>query len=154
MLQKKENLNALKTVLKLNILTENYLNLSDAFRAAFNEYNQQIMGEEPDDSSAEEVAGALVTDALGDDIDRLYVEKFFSKEAKEDLEKLVKQFIEVYKERIEKLDWMSETTKKKAIEKLDGMKFIIGYPDQWSDRLEQLTITDDYFCLLYTSRCV
>ena len=104
LLQKKENLNALKTVLKLNILTENYLNLSDAFRAAFNEYNQQIMGEEPDDSSAEEVAGALVTDALGDDIDRLYVEKFFSKEVKEDLEKLVKQFIEVYKERIEKLD--------------------------------------------------
>ncbi|MFR9297959.1 M13 family metallopeptidase [Emergencia timonensis] len=145
LLQKKENLNALKTVLKLNILTENYLNLSDAFRAAFNEYNQQIMGEEPDDSSAEEVAGALVTDALGDDIDRLYVEKFFSKEVKEDLEKLVKQFIEVYKERIEKLDWMSETTKKKAVEKLDGMKFIIGYPDRWSNRLEQLTITDDYF---------
>ena len=66
-------------MLKLNILTENYLNLSDAFRAAFNEYNQQIMGEEPDDSSAEEVAGALVTDALGDDIDRLYVEKVLFK---------------------------------------------------------------------------
>lgn len=145
LLQKKENQDAFKTALKLNIITENYRNLSDDFRIAFQQYNQQIMGEEPDDSSAEEVASALVSDAMGDYIDRLYVEKYFSKEAKADLEKLVRQFIEVYKERIQKLSWMSETTKGKAIEKLDGMKFIIGYPEQWSNSLDKLNITDNYF---------
>lgn len=145
LMQKKENLSAVKTLLKLSMITGNYQNLSDDFRMAFQQYNKETMGETPGNSSDQEIASAMVTDALGEYIDRLYVEKHFPKEAKQDIEKLVRQFIQVYKERIQKLDWMSETTKKKAVEKLENMKFLIGYPDQWTDHLADLDITEDYF---------
>lgn len=138
-------LEGIKTALKVNLLTEHYLNLSDDFRQAFNKYNEATMGQAEDTSTPEEVASALVQNSLGDYIDRLYVEKHFSPEAKQDVEEMVKGFIEVYKERIQKLDWMGEETKKKAIEKLDGMNFLIGYPDEWEDRLGDLKLTDSFF---------
>ncbi|MDR0268008.1 M13 family metallopeptidase, partial [Paenibacillus sp.] len=64
----------------------------------------------------------------------------FTKEAKQDVEQMVKQFIEVYKERIKALDWMSEATKTKATKKLDKMTVKIGYPDQWNDYLKDVSI--------------
>lgn len=136
---------AIKTGLKLNLIVGNYLNLSDDFRKAMDKYNEVTMGEAPSNSSPQEVAAALVENSLGEYIDRLYVEKHFSPEAKAGVEAMAKQFIEVYKERIQKLDWMSQETKDKAIEKLDNMTFLIGYPEEWSDSLKDLEITDDYF---------
>lgn len=140
-----EYLDGIKTALKLNLFTEHYLNLSDGFRQAFNKYNEETIGQAEDTSTPEEVASALVQNSLGDYIDRLYVEKYFSPEAKQDVEKMVKSFIEVYKQRIQKLDWMGGETKKNAIEKLDGMKFLIGYPDKWEDNLSNLKLTDSFF---------
>lgn len=137
--------NAIKTGLKLNLLVGNYLNLSDDFRKAMNKYDEVTLGEAPSNSSPQEVAAALVESSLGEYIDRLYVEKHFTAEAKAGVEAMAKQFIQVYKERIQKLDWMSQETKEKAIEKLDNMTFLIGYPDEWTDSLKDLEITDNYF---------
>lgn len=136
---------AIKTGVKLNLLTANYLNLSDDFRKAMQKYDEMTIGEASDNSSPQEVAAALVENSLGEYIDRLYVEKHFSPEAKAGVEAMAKEFIQVYKERIQKLDWMSQETKEKAIEKLDNMTFLIGYPDEWTDSLKDLEITDNYF---------
>ena len=47
------------------------------------------------------------------------------------MEKMRKNFIS----RIDNLDWMSASTKDKARKKAEAIKFYIGYPDQWNDKL-------------------
>lgn len=145
LMQDEKNLPAIKTALKLGIIVNTYTYLSKDFLDVFDEYNQQSMGQAPSENSPEDVAYAMVQNNLGDYVDRLYVQRYFPEEAKKDVENMVQQFIEVYKERIQKLDWMSEETKKAAIRKLDSMKFFIGYPDEWSDYLDSLEITDNFF---------
>lgn len=136
---------ALKTMLKLGLVNVFYTDLSQDFMDAMNEYNEKTMGETPSDSTPEEIGYALVSANLGDYIDRIYAQRHFSPEAKQDVENMVKQFIEVYKSRVQNLSWMGEETKKAAIEKLDSMKFFIGYPDSWSDMLDGLEVTDSFF---------
>ena len=145
LLQDEENLEAIKTGIKISILSQHYTNLSEDFRQAFDKYNQEAMGQTADNSTPKEVAGALVKSSLGGYLDRFYVEKHFSPEAKQNVEEMIREFIEVYKERVNKLDWMSEETKQKAREKLDSMKFLIGYPDEWEDNLQNLEIGEDFF---------
>ncbi|MFS0780496.1 M13-type metalloendopeptidase [Bacillus sp. 1P06AnD] len=144
-LLKDENLDALKTVLKLGLIESQYKNLSEDFIKAYEAFNQEMMGQAPSEATPEDVAAENVIESLGTYVSQLYVEKHFSKEAKADVEKIIKNYIEVYKERIDKLDWMSKSTKEKAIEKLDGMKFFIGYPDKWDTDLDQIEITDNFF---------
>lgn len=145
LMQDQKNMPAIKTLLKLNIINETYAYLSHDFLDAYSEYNQLALGERPSNSTPEEIAYAMVQNTLGDYIDQLYVKQYFSKEAKEAVEKMVQEFIQVYKSRIEKLDWMSAETKAAAIRKLDNMKFFIGYPDTWDHTIDQLEITDNYF---------
>lgn len=143
--QDKTYLPALKTALKLGIIHNTYTYLSQDFLDAFDEYEQKTMGQAASSSTPEETAYALVQNTLGDYIDRLYAEQYFSPEAKKEVEDMIVQFIHVYKERIQKLDWMSSETKAAAVRKLDNMKFYIGYPDQWDDTMDQLEVTDNYF---------
>lgn len=145
LMQEKQYLSGIKTVLKLNLITSNYTNLSRDFLDAFEEYNQETMGQTPSENTDEEIAYALVQNSLGTYIDRLYAERYFPAEAKKAIEDMVRQFIDVYRERIDKLDWMSEATKKEAVHKLETMKFFIGYPDKWDDTLDSLEVTDSFF---------
>ena len=47
------------------------------------------------------------------------------------LEQMRKNFIR----RVDNLDWMSASTKDEARKKAEAMKFFIGYPDQWNEKL-------------------
>ena len=69
-----------------------------------------------------------------------YAQRYFSAEAKQNVEKMVRDMLSVYRSRIQKLDWMSETTKAKALRKLDTMKLNLGYPDTWEDELDGVDI--------------
>ncbi|MDP4118828.1 MAG: M13 family metallopeptidase, partial [Bacillota bacterium] len=85
--------------------------------------------------STEDTAAQYVQSLLSDYLGEAYVYRYFSKEAKNEAEQLVKDIISTYKDRINNLTWMSESTKAKAIKKLDTMKLKIGYPDKWNDDL-------------------
>ena len=76
---------------------------------------------------------ALVEDALGEAVGKLYVERHFSPVAKERMDALVANLVEAYRRSITDLDWMTPDTKAEALDKLG--KFIpkIGYPSQWKD---------------------
>ena len=50
-----------------------------------------------------------------DYLGELYVQNYFSKEAKQNVEKMIRDIIDVYRTRIEKLTWMRDTTKEKAL---------------------------------------
>jgi putative endopeptidase len=71
--------------------------------------------------------------ALGDDVSKLYVAKYFPPETKAAADQLVHNLIAAMDRRIDGLDWMSAETKAKAHAKLAAFSPKIGYPSQWRD---------------------
>jgi putative endopeptidase len=74
-----------------------------------------------------------VDDDLGEALGQVYVEKYFSPEAKQEALKMVKEIDTAMAQDIDSLSWMSATTKQQALVKLRGMANKIGYPDKWRD---------------------
>ena len=127
-----DNVEEMKNYIEIKFLYNTVGNLSESFEEIADEYAAELTGVQgtlPDEQEAMQV----VSNVFSDEIGRLYVEKYFSKEAKEDVQELVKEIIADYKEKIEAVDWMTEETKKNAIKKLDAMKVKIGYPDKWEE---------------------
>lgn len=71
--------------------------------------------------------------ALGEDLGKIYVEKYFGPDAKARIAELVKNLRSAYAEDIKSLPWMGAESKKKALEKLTAMVEKIGYPEKWRD---------------------
>src|SRR5438067_6020256 len=71
--------------------------------------------------------------ALGDDVSKLYVAKYFPPETKAAADQLVHNLIAAMDRRIDTLDWMSAATKTRAHAKLAAFTPKIGYPSQWRD---------------------
>ena len=133
------NLDVLKAYVKTQLLMATGDLLSDEFRNASNEFVATfygVTGEKTD----QEIALAYTTGSMVGYIEQMFAEKYFSPEAKKDVEQMVEQLIATYKERVKSLDWMSETTKEKAIKKLDTMIVKIGYPNKWNTTLDQVAI--------------
>lgn len=76
------------------------------------------------------VLGA-VNSQVGELLGKLYVEKYFTAEAKRRMHVLVDDLFTAYEARLRSLDWMSPATKKKALVKLRALNRKIGYPDTW-----------------------
>ena len=81
--------------------------------------------------------------ALGDDVSKLYVARFFPPETKAAADQLVHNLIAAMDRRIDRLDWMSAETKKKAHAKLAAFTPKIGYPSQWRDMTGLVVKRDD-----------
>jgi putative endopeptidase len=78
-------------------------------------------------------AVATVNGAMGQAIGRVYAARYFSPQAKTQIDGLVAQLRIALAARIERLAWMSPATKLKASEKLAHLKVKIAYPDKWRD---------------------
>jgi putative endopeptidase len=74
-----------------------------------------------------------VDDDLGEALGQVYVEKYFSPEAKQQALKMVSEIETAMQQDINSLPWMSAATKQQALVKLHGMANKIGYPDKWRD---------------------
>src|SRR5450432_544691 len=84
----------------------------------------------------------LVDQQLGDNLGRMYVQKYFTPADKERIKQLVNNIIATYAERIQQLDWMSDSTKQKALVKLHLIVQKVGFPDKWKD-YSSIQITRD-----------
>lgn len=73
------------------------------------------------------------SNALGEAVGKLYVERYFSPAEKARVEAMVKNLILAFGARIDQLDWMAPQTKARAKEKLATLKVGVGYPDKWRD---------------------
>lgn len=69
----------------------------------------------------------------------LYVEEYFSPNAKHAVEEMIVNIKNILMEQISNLKWMSEETKQKAVSKAQQMLTKMGYPEQ----LMNTTIMDD-----------
>jgi putative endopeptidase len=76
---------------------------------------------------------AVVTTAMGEEIGKIYVDRYFPPEAKTKMDELVKNLLAAMDRRIEGLAWMAPETKVRARAKLAAFTPKIGYPDQWRD---------------------
>jgi putative endopeptidase len=75
----------------------------------------------------------LVTQAIPDDVSRLYVERYFPPEAKAAADALVRNVIAAMDRRLASLSWMAPETRARARAKLAAFTPKIGYPDRWLD---------------------
>ena len=118
--------------------------LSKPFRDAhFNFYGKVLNGQK-EQQPRWKIMTENVDGGLGELLGQLYVEKYFTADAKKRMLSLVNNLLSVYKERIEKLDWMSPATKKQALDKLAAFTKKIGYPDKWK-KYKDVTILRNAF---------
>jgi putative endopeptidase len=109
----------------------------------FNFYGRILNGQPEMKPRWKRVLGSLDI-ALGEALGRFYVEKYFTKDLKDQALQLVHNLQLSFRSRIESLTWMSPVTRKEALEKLSLMDFKIGYPDKWQDLCDLEVGTDSY----------
>ncbi|MDO4199739.1 MAG: M13 family metallopeptidase, partial [Clostridia bacterium] len=135
----KKDVNTLKLYAKTRILLTYYGCLSKDFRDAKEDLNKVLYGVEGQ-MPIEKQAAKIVSLLLPDDLGKIFVEKYFSENAKKDIENLISKIKSTYKNKIKNVSWLSEATKEKALKKLDTMKLKIGYPEHWDNTLQDADI--------------
>jgi len=94
----------------------------------------------------------VVNGSMGDAVGKLYVEKYFSPEAKQRIDQLVKNLLIAMGERIDGNTWMTDATKKAAREKLSKFTVKIGYPEKWKDYSGLKIAKDDLMGNIFRGR--
>ena len=107
--------------------------LSKRFVAANFSFHSRTMSGVEEQPERWKRAVATVNGAMGQAIGRVYVARYFSPEAKAQIDDVVAQLRIALRGRIERLAWMSPATKLKALEKLAYLNVKIAYPDKWRD---------------------
>lgn len=127
------NLELIKDYLKVHLVSDNtdYLDqrLDDLSFAFYGQYLKGQQVQRPMDKRALNLINGILGEAFG----KLYVQKYFSPEAKKEMEVMIDYLKKSYRQHINNLDWMSATTKEKALEKLSKFNVKIAYPDKWED---------------------
>ncbi|HEX2639867.1 MAG TPA: M13 family metallopeptidase N-terminal domain-containing protein, partial [Pyrinomonadaceae bacterium] len=96
----------------------------------FNFYRKTLYGV-PQLAPRERRAIQASSNALGDVVGKMYVEKYFPPKAKTEIQTLVKNIVAAFGKRIDALTWMTPETKAKAKAKLATLYVGVGYPDKW-----------------------
>jgi putative endopeptidase len=142
-LLKTQSIDVWKDKEEFGMITRNANMLSKDFRDAKFAFEKVLTGQKQQ-KVRWKLAVYSVDGGLGELLGQLYVDKYFTPDAKKRMLELVNNLQSVYKERIEKLDWMSDITRKKAIDKLNAFTKKIGYPDKWK-KYDDVTISKDAF---------
>ncbi len=80
--------------------------------------------------------------ALGEAVGQDWVAKYFTPEAKANMDELIRQLESALGQDIQSLDWMSPATKVEALKKLKAFRQKVGYPEKWRD-YSTLTVKAD-----------
>ncbi|MFP3598256.1 M13 family metallopeptidase [Chryseobacterium sp. SIMBA_029] len=128
-----KNLLLLKDYLKYHIINGNASNLDASLeQIRFDFYSKYLQGQK-EQRPMDKRGLTLVNSVLGEAFGKLYVEKYFTPEAKQQMETYIDYILKSFKTHINDMDWMSAATKVKAQEKLSKFTVKIAYPDQWKD---------------------
>lgn len=127
-----QNTEIIKTYEKVHFLINTAQYLSKELQDTIISFNTVFLGM-TSAVSDEDIAFNLLSSVMSSYLGRVFVEKYFSPEAKEDVLEIAQEIVNTFEKRIRRLDWMSESTKQAAIMKLKSIKFKIGYPDKWGD---------------------
>jgi putative endopeptidase len=136
-------------VLKDQLVLRSLDSFADVLPSAFDQENFAFYGTvlsgTPQQKDRWKRGVDFVTDALTDDVSKLYVAKYFPPATKAAAEQLVHNLIAAFDKRIDALTWMSPATKAKAHAKLAAFAPRIGYPDRWHDYSNLKIVAGDAF---------
>lgn len=82
---------------------------------------------------------------FSDDIEKLYIEKYFPEEGKADLMGIIADINIEFKSLLGENKWLSDQAKRKATEKINGIAFKVGYPKKWDTALDNIVIRPDSY---------
>lgn len=123
-----ENFEIIKSWMILNAYLSYSSLLTENLRVAGGAFRRMLAGiQEP--QSKEKAAFYHAYNRLSQAVGLYYGNEYFGPKAKKDVEKMVKEIIEVYRERIKNNSWLQEATKEKAIVKLNKISIHVGYPE-------------------------
>ncbi len=139
------DLDLIKTYLKYVVVNSATGVLDDTtYDIAFDFYNRTLSGQNEKKPRWKRAVG-MIDASLDEEVGHLYVEKYFSPQAKERMQNLVKNLQSALGMRIQNLSWMSDETKEQALEKLNTFHAKIGYPDKWRDYSKLVIKNDSLF---------
>jgi endothelin-converting enzyme/putative endopeptidase len=87
----------------------------------------------------------LVNNYLGDDVGKLFAQRYFPPESKAQVEEMVRNIVAAFRKRINGLTWMDAATKAEAQAKLDTLYVGVGYGETWHDYAGFEVKADDLF---------
>jgi putative endopeptidase len=125
------------STLKDQLLIRSLDNLSDYLPDAISNENFAFYGTvlsgTPQREARWKRAVNFTTGALGEEVGKAYVAKYFPPETKAAADTLVKNVLAAMDRRIDSLTWMVPETKAKAKAKVAAFTPKIGYPERWRD---------------------
>ena len=95
---------------------------------------------------------AVVNGFLGDEVGKMYAQRYFPPQSKARAEAMVTNLIAAFNKRIDALDWMDPKTKAEAKAKLGTLYVGIGYPETWKDYSGYEVKSDDVFGNVWRGR--
>jgi putative endopeptidase len=132
-LLKSENLENWKAYLQFHTINAMTAYLSDEFDlVSFNFYGRALSGVQERKPRWTQITNTTDNN-LGEGLGEIYVNQYFSREAKTRMLTMVNNLQTAFEKHINQLDWMSESTKSKARDKLQAFIKKIGFPDTWRD---------------------
>ncbi|WP_160693290.1 M13 family metallopeptidase [Clostridium sp. C2-6-12] len=127
-----ENTDKIKRFLKTNVLLSTDNLLTNEHREAGNKLKKIFYG--VDAVEFNEGSGIkFINEQLNELVSKIYVNKYFDKTSKIDVENISGEIIENFQNRLKNISWMSKATKDKALNKLKNINVKVGYPDKWND---------------------
>ena len=107
--------------------------LSGAFvRQNFDFYGRTLTGA-PELRARWKRGVSFVEAAMGEAVGKVYVERHYPPEAKEQMDELIAMLVAAYRQSIETLEWMTPETRERALDKLSTFTPKIGFPAKWRD---------------------
>jgi putative endopeptidase len=95
---------------------------------------------------------AVVNGFLGDEVGKIYAQRYFPPEAKARAQAMVSNLIAAFRKRIDALTWMDPATKAEAQAKLTTLYVGVGYPETWKDYSSYEVKADDIFGNIWRGR--
>jgi putative endopeptidase len=94
----------------------------------------------------------VVNGFLGDEVGKMYAERYFPPEAKARAQAMVANLVAAFRKRIDALLWMDSATKAEAQAKLTTLYVGVGYADVWKDYSAYEVKPDDIFGNIWRGR--
>jgi putative endopeptidase len=110
---------------------------------AFHFYGGVLSGQ-PAQEPRWQRAARTIDGQIGEALGQLYVEKYFTAQARAEMNDLIENLKGVFRGRLEKVDWMSEATRAKALAKFERFTQKIGCPAKFRDYSSVEIRRDDY----------
>jgi putative endopeptidase len=136
-----ENIDLLKTLLKLDVVKSRRRYLGDSFRTAYQNFAANAYGSIPVEK--EEYYTLAAIEEMNLLLQSVYVEYYVDPRTKADIEEMSQGMIDTFIKRMDSYEWMDEETREAAKTKLANLKVVACHPDNMHTSWDDIEVTSD-----------